>query len=134
MALAADPETQQRGLGRCELLADAPNRLRVDPGDRGGSIDGPLLQPFEEVVEAGRVSTTPLVVVEAGIDDRPHHAQGEGAIGAGHGPQVLVGDTRGATPERIDDHQLGAVRLRASRMNRHRCGAVESGFHAHTIT
>ena len=68
-------------------------------------------QPLEEVVVAGRVRTAPLVVVQTGIDDRPHHAQGEGGVGAGHGPQVLVGDTGGPAPERVDDHELGAVAL-----------------------
>ena len=74
-------------------------------------MDRPLLEPFEEVVEAGRVRTTPLVVVEPGIDDRPHHAQGEGAIRSGHRPQVLVGDPGGPAPERVDDDELGAAAL-----------------------
>ena len=97
-------------------------------------MDGPLLQPFEEVVEAGRVAQAPFVVVETGIDDGPHHAEGEGAIGAGHRSEVLIGDTRVRLRKGSMTTSLAPLCLRASRMNRHRWGAVESGFHAHTIT
>ena len=46
--------------------------------------------------------------MDPGVDHRPHHPQRERAIGARHGPDMFVGDARGAAPVGVDDHEARA--------------------------
>ena len=128
VALGAHAEPQQRGPGGGELAAHARDRLGVDPALRRALLDGGLAELREQLVVAVGVRPAPLLVVEAGVDDRAHHPDGERGVGARQRAQVLVGEPRRAAAERDPPPRAARPGLRASSSLRHRCGAVDSGF------
>ena len=97
-------------------------------------LDRVLGEPLEQLVIAVGMGATPLLVGEAGVDDRAHHSQRQRRVGPRERAQVLVGDPRGAAAERVDDARAAAPLRRASRIFFHRCGAVDIGFQPQTST
>ena len=103
----------------------------VDAADLGAALDRVLVEPVEQLVVAVGVGAAPLLVGEAGVDDRAHHPERERRVGAGQRRQVLVGDPRGAAAERVDDDEPGAGAARVEelppevRRGRHRVPAPD---------
>ena len=108
VALRADAEPQQRGLGRRELAPDPGDRLRRHAAQLRAALDRICLEASEQLLVARRVGPAPGVVLQAGVDDRAHHPQPERGVRARARPQVLVGHARGAAAERVDHHELRA--------------------------
>ena len=104
MALCAHPEPEQRGPGGGELASDARDRLGLHAGDRRGPLHGKAGQRGQQLVVALRVGAAPVLVLEAGVDDRTHHPHGQRGVRSGQRAQVLVGHPRGAAAERVDHH------------------------------
>ena len=109
VALGAHAQPQQRGPRARELARDALDRLAGDPADLGRSLDAPVLEGRQQLVIALGVSAAPLLVLEARVHDRAHHAEAERGVGPGQRAQVLVGHARGAAPERVHHHEPRAV-------------------------
>ena len=93
------------GWVRANSRATSRDLSAVDAADLGPVLDRVLGEPLEQLVIAVGVCATPLLVGESGVDDRAHHSQRQGGVGARERAQVLVGDPRGAAAERVDDHQ-----------------------------
>ena len=125
MPLGPDAETQQRGPRGGELPPHARDRLGVDPADRSPVLDRVGADRREQLVVAVGVGAAPLLVGEAGVEDRAHHADAERGVGAGQRAQVLVGHPGGTAAERIDHHDLRARLARVEQL----APEVRSGGH-----
>ena len=105
MALGAHAEPQERGPRGGELPPHPRDRLSVHAADGGALLHARALQLREQLVVPIGVRPAPVIVVETGIDDRPHHPDGQCAVGARQRAQMLVRHARRATPEGVDHHE-----------------------------
>ena len=115
--------------------ARARARGRRRPGRRSAAAwlsTGLVREPLEQLVVAEGVGAAPLLVGEARVEQRAHDAERERGVRA---RAAVAGARRRPAPcgcGRDRRRSSRAPRRRASRIKRHRCGAVESGFQPHT--
>ena len=109
VALQAVVDADGRGSGRGIVARQFADPVGRDAGDPGRALGRPFLQAFGQLLEADRVGSHIVLVVEVGVDDLVHHAQREGAVGPGADGQPLVGGPGGAGAGRVDDDDACAL-------------------------
>ncbi len=105
VALRAHAQSQQGRLGAGEVERDALDLLSGHPGDLGTAVEREVVEPLEQLVEAGRVRAAPVLVDEPGIADRAHHPEAKRGVGARQRLHVLVREARGLAPVRVHDDE-----------------------------
>ena len=112
------PTPSRSSAGRV-VANSRPTRAIVSastPHSRRALLDGGAAELVEQLVVAVGVRAAPVLVVEAGVDDRAHHPDGERGVGARQRAQMLVGEPRRAAAEGIDDHEPRALPARVEQL------------------
>ena len=117
VALGAHAEAQESGSRGGELAPHSRYRLGVHPTDRRALLHARAVQLRQQLVVPVCVLPAPVLVVEAGVDDRPHHPDRQRGVGARQRAQMLVRHPRGAAAERIDHHEPRALLARVEQLS-----------------
>ncbi len=109
VTLRADAEADQRRLHRRDLVRERADHVAGDVAEGGTALDRVVAEALDQLVVPDGVRAAPLLVGEAGVEQRAQDAERQRAVGAGQRREVLVGDARRAAAEGVDHDQLRAV-------------------------
>ena len=117
-----DPAVHHGALGAHEFAGQRSDALRVDAGDAGDPLRGPvrghLPQTVEPVDVGGQLAEGDQILVEQRVGD----GQQQRRVGARRDRQPLVGAGRGQGADRVDHNHLAALTNSVDDAHHVRCG------------
>ena len=112
LGLAHAPH-QRRRLLRCEHLCDALELFARHATDALNLVRSPFFDFLAEIVVPVDSLLDKFLVLPAVLDDVPHHAVEHRNVGTGTQSHVFGGMRGGARQARIDDDEIGMIKLGA---------------------
>ncbi len=111
MTLQAEPGDEQRRLVARVISGEAVDDGGRHAGDRGDALERVVAKPIQIAVEPVRVLPEERLVVQAGLDDDPRHAERQRRVGARPRLEMDVGGVRGVGASRVDERDHRAAFL-----------------------